>query len=68
MFDRAKGVTKSPELLAATNTGLDMLQWRSGTSLRAHVATRKLLELDLIDATPIRVGGQWQNRPNRHGL
>lgn len=68
MFDRANGVTKAPDLLAATSSGLDMLQWRSGTSLYVHAATRKVLELALINADAIRVGGQWQNRPNRHGL
>lgn len=28
----------------------------------------RLLELPVIDGLPIRTGGQWQNRPNQHGL
>jgi hypothetical protein len=64
MFDlMVRGGTPG-ELLASTSTGLDMLLWRSGASLHTHAAERKLVELPLVDADPIRVGGQWQNRPN----
>jgi hypothetical protein len=55
-------------LLSYTSTGADMLQWRSGKRLETVPAGRKLLETPLADGDPIRVGGQWQNRPNRHGL
>jgi len=55
-------------LLARTSTGLDMVQWRSGRTFAVHDADRRLLEIPLVDVDPVRVGGQWQNRLNQHGL
>lgn len=30
--------------------------------------SRKLLELPIIEGEPVRLGSQWQNRPNQHGV
>lgn len=56
-------------LLTRSENGLDAIQWR-GPDKRIFTApaTRGLLTQPVIEALPIRVGGQWQNRPNRHGL
>lgn len=62
----SSGLEKS--VLLRTPSGADALQWRSGDRLQTLPADRKLLEVPLVDGEPIRVGGQWQNRPNRHGL
>lgn len=55
-------------LLLRTLNGLDTLQWRSADRVQTLPIDRKLLELPLVDGDPIRLGGQWQNRPNRHGM
>ena len=56
------------ELLLRTSSGLDLIQWRSPGGIQIHDVGRHLLELPIIEGDPIRVGGQWQNRPNQHGL
>jgi hypothetical protein len=64
-------VTRTPggrELLLRTSSGLDLIQWRSPSGIQTHDVGRHLLELPIIEGDPIRVGGQWQNRPNQHGL
>lgn len=48
--------------------GRDTLQWRRGDLVENHDVTAKLVELPIVDGQPVRVGAQWQNRPNRHGL
>lgn len=55
-------------LLLRTLNGSDTLQWRSAVRVHTHAIDRRVLELPLVDGDPIRTGGQWQNRPNRHGL
>lgn len=60
--------TSADRLLPRTLSGLDTLQWRSRNRVQTLAADRKLLEVPLVEGDPIRVGGQWQNRPNRHGL
>lgn len=48
--------------------GIDLVQWRSPSGIATHNVGCHLLELPIVDGDPIRVGGQWQNRPNQHGL
>ena len=60
--------TPTMRLQTRTSTGLDMVQWRLGRSFVVHSADRRLLEAPLVDVGPVRVGGQWQNRPNQHGM
>lgn len=56
------------EVLLRTSSGLDLVQWRSAGGIETHDVGRHLLELPVVECDPIRVGGQWQNRPNQHGL
>ena len=56
------------ELLLRTSSGLDLMQWRSPGGIETHAIGRHLLDLLVIEGDPVRVGGQWQNRPNQHGL
>lgn len=55
-------------LAPRTRSGRDTLQWRPSDIVETHDVTAKLVELPIVDGRPIRVGAQWQNRPNRHGL
>lgn len=66
MTRAARGGTEA--VLLRTPSGADTVQWRSGNRVQTLPADRKLLEFPVVDGDPIRLGGQWQNRPNRHGL
>lgn len=56
------------ELLLRAESGLDLMQWRTPGGIETHEVRRHLMELPIVEGDPIRVGGQWQNRPNQHGL
>lgn len=45
-----------------------MVQWRFRGSVVTQDAGRKLLELPIVEGEPVRLGSQWQNRPNQHGV
>lgn len=61
--------TDAQVLRTRSGNGLDAIQWRGpDKGIFTAPATRELLAQPIIEALPIRVGGQWQNRPNRHGL
>ncbi|WP_448223547.1 TnsA-like heteromeric transposase endonuclease subunit [Gordonia iterans] len=55
-------------LASRTPSGRDCLQWRSRGQMQMHAADREVVRIPIIDGDPIRQGGQWQNRLNRHGL
>lgn len=55
-------------LLLRADSGIDLVQWRSPSGIQTHDVGRHLLELPVVECDPIRVGSQWQNRPNQHGL